>query len=103
MYKIKFLPSAKKDIDNIIYYVSNDLNNKSAAKKLSKSFIECANEILIFPYGEPIYGLSKKMNQEYRCIKIKNYCMFYVVNEKLKEVIVVRVLYKKMNINNILK
>ncbi len=55
MYKLEFLPIAKKDMDNIIYYISNDLKNLSAARKLSKSFIEGANNILNFPYGLPVY------------------------------------------------
>ena len=55
MYKLEFLPIAKKDIDDIIYYVSNNLKNISAAKKLAKSFIDGANSILSFPYGVSKY------------------------------------------------
>ena len=31
MYKLEFLTIAKKDMDDIIYYISNTLNNKKAA------------------------------------------------------------------------
>lgn len=39
MYKLEFLPIAKKDIENIVYYISNNLKNTSAARKLSKDLI----------------------------------------------------------------
>lgn len=67
MYKLEFLPIAKKDIDKIIYYVSNNLKNKSAARKLANSFIKGSNDILQFPYGISIYNQSKKLKNEYRC------------------------------------
>ena len=38
MYKIEFLPIAKKDIDDIIYYISNNLKNRTAAINLSKEY-----------------------------------------------------------------
>ena len=50
MYKLEFLPIAKNDIDNIIYYISINLGNKTAAVNLSKKFIDGANGILFFPY-----------------------------------------------------
>lgn len=46
MYKLEFLPIAKKDIDQIIDYISNTLKNPSSARNLAKQFIECSNNIL---------------------------------------------------------
>ena len=102
MYKLEFLPIAKKDIDQIIDYISNTLKNPSAARNLAKQFIECSNNILQFPYGLSKYNPIKFLKNEYRCIKVNNYLMFYTINEQDKIITVVRVLYKKMNINNIL-
>ena len=103
MYTLEFLPIAKKDMDDIIYYISNNLNNQTAAKKLINSFIEGANSILTFPFGLPAYKTTKKLQQEYRSIKIKNFLMFYTVNEKEKIITIVRIIYQKMDIDNILK
>ena len=103
MYKLNILPIAKNDMDNIVYYIANDLKNISAARKLSKKFIECAKSILDFPYGLPAYTFSYKLENEYRCIKINNFLMFYTINEEMKVITIVRVLYKKMDIKNILE
>lgn len=103
MYKLVYLPIAKSDIDNIIHYIAINLQNKSAAKKLAESFIDGANSILNFPYGSSIYQPIGILKNEYRSIRIKNFLMFYTIDEKEKLVIVVRVLYQKRNINNILE
>lgn len=103
MYKLEFLPVAKKDIDKIIYYISNNLKNKSAARKLAKSFIKGANNILKFPYGISVYNQSRKLKNEYRCYKVNNFLMFYTINEKEQIITIVRVLYSKMNISSILE
>ncbi len=103
MYKIEFLPIAKKDIDDIIYYISNNLKNRTAAINLSKEFIKGANSILEFPYGLSEYRTNNKLNNVYRSIKIKKFLMFYTINEKDKIITIVRVLYQKMDINSILE
>jgi plasmid stabilization system protein ParE len=51
----------------------------------------------------PVYKTFKKLKNEYRCIKIKNFLIFYTVNEDEKRITIVRVLYQKMDINNILE
>lgn len=103
MYKLEFLPIAKKDIDDIIFYISSTLKNPSAAIKLSKFFIKGARSILEFPYGVSEYKTIIKLKNVYRCIKIKNFLMFYIIEEKDKNIIIVRVLYQKMDIKNVLE
>ena len=103
MYKLEFLSIAKKDIDDIIYYISNNLKNKTTARNLANNFVKGANSILEFPYGSSVYKTSKKLEQEYRSFKIKNFLMFYTINEKKKVITIMRVLYQKMDINNILE
>ncbi len=102
MYKLEFLNIAKQDIDDIIYYISNILKNKKAAISLANDFIKCANYILEFPYGISVYKVSKKLKLEYRCFRIKKFLMFYTINEKSKTITIMRVLYQKMDIDNIL-
>lgn len=103
MYSLEILPIAKKDIDSIIYYITNILKNKTAAKKLARKFISSANSILIFPYGTSVYQPINKLKYEYRSVKIENFLMFYIINEEEKIITIVRVLYKKMDFANILK
>ena len=102
MYKLEFLSIAKQDMNNIIYYISNKLNNKQAALSLAEEFIESANNILKFLYGVPEYLPVKKLKYIYRKIKIKNFYMFYTINEDSKTITIMRVIYYKRDMNNIL-
>ena len=95
-YNLIILPIAKNDMENIIFYVSKIIKNNSSAIKISKSFEKGLNIILKFPYGNPIYNINQKNKKEYRCLKIKNYLMFYFINNN--NIIIARVLYSKMNI-----
>ena len=103
MYKLEFLPIAKKDMEDIIFYISNNLKNQSAAINLSQSFLKSARSILDFPYGLSEYIPTSKLTKVYRNIKIKKFLMFYTVNEKEKTITVVRVLHQRMDISNILE
>lgn len=96
MYKLEFLPIAKSDINDIIYYISNSLKNITASRKLRDLFIDSLDKILEFPYGYPIYKYKKNLKNEYRSFKVKNFLMFYTIDEKYKIITVVRVLYQKM-------
>lgn len=102
MYKLEFLSLAKEDMDNIINYISHELKNKNAALNLANDFINQTNNILLFPYSNPIYSPFKKLKNEYRVDKIKNFLMFYIINEDKKIITIVRVIYNKRNIENLL-
>ena len=103
MYKLYYLPIARQDVEDIIHYVSYNLNNLSAAKNLANYFVESAENILCFPYGFSIYDISGELKKEYRKIKVKNYYMFYTIDEDSKTITIVRVIYKKMNLIDIFK
>ncbi len=46
MYKIEFLPIAKKDIDDILYYISHNLKNIPASKRLRNLFMKSLDNIV---------------------------------------------------------
>lgn len=101
MYKLEYLKTSIDDMGNIIYYISHKLNNKTAAFNLSNKFIEEGNKILMFPYANPEYKPVKKLKYNYRVAKVKNFLMFYTINEENKIITIVRVLYKKRNMEKI--
>ncbi len=103
MYKIEFLPIAKTDMDNIVYYISHKLKNITASNKIRDLFMSSFDKILEFPYGCSVYKPSKALTNEYRIYKVKNFLIFYTINDKENLITIVRVLYQKMNINNILE
>lgn len=65
-------------------------------------FIRCANSILEFPYGNAEYISIKPLKNQYRIARVKNFIMFYTINEENKTITIVRVLYQKRDMDKIL-
>ena len=98
MYKIKYYESAKKDIDDILLYISQTLNNPSAALKLLKEFKRADKIIILFPHG-----ILKYNNEfDYYIHKVKNYYFYYKIDEIGKIITIVRVLYKSRNFESLI-
>jgi len=103
MYKIIYLPKAKKDLEEIIYYISHKLKNQTAAVNLIEEFKKQEKNILTFPYGFSIYKNSKKLNHNYRFITAKNFNMFYSIDEENKTITIASIIYNKRNIDKLIK
>ena len=104
MYRLEILPLAKKDMDDIIFYVSHNLKNNTASKKLLKNIINGTKNIFSFPYGSPEYIPNKKykLEKNYRCLKIQNFLMLYTIEEQDKLITITRVVHNKINIERII-
>lgn len=103
MYKIEYLPIALNDMVEIVNYINHTLKNPEAASNLAESFIEKAEDLLKFPYKNPVCQLIRPLKYEYRKILVENYIMFYRVDEEKKLVTIARVIYAKRDFSNLLK
>ncbi len=99
-YSIRYLPIFKKDLNEIVFYISNVLNNPKAAENLidevETAILERSKSPLSF---EPYRSLKKRKYPYYR-IYVKNYVVYYVVIDNVMEVR--RLLYKARDLNKIL-
>lgn len=101
MYKLEYLPSAVKDMTEIVRYIIYELNNPTAADNLAVEFIKSADRLKNFPYSNQVYTPIRSLKNEYRKCIVNNYIMFYSVNESQKTVIIYRVIYGKRDYDNI--
>ena len=97
LYKLEYLPAARKDLIDIAQYISKKLQNPEAANRLATRMIEEAEKSLEFPYANPAYLPIRPLRREYRKILVQNYLMFYWINEESKTVTIARVVYAKRN------
>ena len=102
MYQLTFLPIAKDDMVDIVRYISNELHNPSAAGALADEMIESAERLCDFPYINTIHQTIEPLRYEYRKLLVKNYIMFYWVDEKDKLITVARVIYGRRNYEKLL-
>ncbi len=103
MYKIEYLPAALRDLTEIALYISNVLQNKKAALDLTQEIVGNVDGLAGFPYKNAVYLPIRPLKYEYRRMAVKNYLIFYRVDEDLKQVTVVRIIYARRNIGEILK
>jgi len=102
-YFVNITDIAEEDIISAIEYVANILGVPRAANNLLDE-IEKKEKILektpgIYPFVSDEYLAKKGV----KFAKIKNYMLFYIINEEKKTVNVIRFLYGRRDWQNILK
>jgi len=102
MYQLTFLPVAKEDMTDIVRYISNDLLSPTAAAALADEMIEAAERLCDFPYINAVHQTIKPLKQEYRKLLVKNYIMFYWVDEMKKQITIARVVYARRDYEKLL-
>ena len=103
MYKIEYLPVARQDMIEIVRYISQELQNPTAADQLAVELIEAGDGIPRFPYANPSYTPIRPLKHEYRKLLVQNYFIFYWVDEAKQLVTVARVVYAKRDYERLLE
>ncbi len=102
MYNVQFLPIAQNDLLDIARYISSELGSTEAAIRLTEKIIKRTDVLGEFPYSCPVYMPIRQMRNEYRKLRVDNYLVFYTVNEKEKNVTVMRIIYARRDFENLL-
>ncbi len=92
-YRVKIVPKAEEDLDDIFYYIALELNNKSAAEKMINLFSNKILRLQEFPFSCSLVEDDLLKDKGYRKLIIDNYIVFYIVNEEDQQVIVMHVFY----------
>lgn len=99
-YEILYLPLFENDLAEAALYISDVLKNPDAAQKLIDDTEAAILKRAKAPLSFPPYCSSKKHENEYYRINIRNFSVFYVVIGNVMEVR--RFIYSKRDIDNIL-
>ncbi len=100
MYKLSYLPLANRDIVDAVNYIADGLFAPKAALDLLDALDKSISRLKDFPYSCRVYQPVKPLEQEYRIMTVKNYAIFYTVDEQKKLVEITRVIYAKRNLDN---
>ncbi|WP_206811094.1 type II toxin-antitoxin system RelE/ParE family toxin [Paradesulfitobacterium ferrireducens] len=101
MYEIRYLPLARKDLNDIASYIADHLKAPKAAMDLLDAMDESISRLQQFPYSCKVYQPIKALDAEYRLLPVKNYAVFYVVKERTVEIH--RIVYAKMDLTKLIK
>ena len=103
-YILRFLPKFYEDLDEIVFYICDVLNNKSAAERLLNSVEAAIMARLPIAESFEAYRSLKNRRYPYYRIYVNNYIIFYVIIEVADQKImeVRRILYRGQNRDKIL-
>ena len=102
-YSYRFTEKAEQDFDQILRYISVDLANPIAAQNLGRKMFEKIDVVRAFPdSGAPIDNefLSDKAIKK---LLVDNYIIYYKAHYDEKIISIVRIVYGKRNLDEILK
>lgn len=101
-YNINYIGNVKKEIFDILDYISYDLCNPTASSELSNSIFSAIDRLAEFPYIYPVLEQKHKKSSAYRKMIVKNYLVIYFIDETTRTVFIEHVVYARRNLKAIL-
>lgn len=99
-YEIIYTETAKDDLKGIYRYISDRLVEPKTAKNLVEKIIEEIRSLAEMPQRYRRYEEEPWYSQGLRVLNVKNYLVFYLVDEKMASVTIVRVIYGGRDVKN---
>ncbi len=97
--KIVYTFQAQQDLKNIYEYIAYSLLVPDTARNMYQQIIQNARSLENMPERNPLYKEEPWHSQGVRFIPVKNYLLFYTVNNETNTVSIARILYGGMDIN----
>lgn len=100
-YKLVFLPMAEDDLNEIVKYISQQLQNPACAVLVLNRIRDSIYQRIKAPESFQKFGSKKKRRDTYYRINVgKSYSVFYVVKGNVVEIR--RILYSARDIESLL-
>ena len=98
--KIYYSPESRRDLDDIWDYIVSELQNRSAAERVTNRIMDAVDQLEIFAkMGTPLSSISD-IRTDYRFLVSGNYMVFY--RAQGSDVYIDRVLYGRSDYMSVL-
>ena len=94
-YKVFISKPAENDMLDIVQYISSILDAPVTASKMLDNFINAVDSLNKMPYGYQLVDDERLSSLGYRKMPVKNYFIFFTIDEKNRRVIIERILYAR--------
>lgn len=102
-YSYQFTEKASSDLDEILYYISNELDNPVAAQNFIKKIFEKIDVVRTFPDSGSLVVNEFLSDKNIRKFIVGNYIVYYKTNYPEKMINIVRIIYGKRNQDEVFK
>lgn len=103
MYTVQFTGKSEEDLFSILKYITNILKSPTAAKNLLYEIQSKVKILETSPYCCQLVKNQYLSQKGIRFLVVKNYMVFYTINEDEKTVSVLRILYGRRDWKSILE
>ena len=101
-YRVYISEPAENDLRNIVRYISAQLSAPITALKMMDSIEKAINELAFMPQ-KCLFVVDERLAMlGYHKLVVKNYIVFFTIDEQLKFVDIERILYSRRNWRHIL-
>ena len=102
VYEVNVTEPAENDLKDIAKYISSHLNAPTTALNMLQTIKTTIAELETMALAYPLVRDDRLAALGYRLLSVKNYIVFYIVNEKKRTVDVDRILYGRRDWRNLL-
>ena len=92
-YKVMYTAGAKKDLRNIIRYISDELLAPENAARQTERIMTAVRKLDTMPNRNRLYEEEQWNSRGLRFFPVDNYLVFYKTDDENKTVYVVRIMY----------
>ena len=102
-FSYRFTEKAEQDLDEILRYISVDLVNPTAAQNLGRKVFEKIDMVRTFPESGAPVDNEFLADKTIRKLSVDNYVIYYKAHYEEKVISIIRIVYGKRNLDEILK
>lgn len=95
MYQYQFTTKAYREMQEILSYIRDTLQNPAAATRLRKRITEKIDLICNFPYAYPDCRIYAYDDTCYRHVVLGNYVLIFHITEEIHRIEIARFVYGK--------
>ena len=100
---IVFTHQSESDVNQAIDYIIGEFDDKGAAKKLYDGILQAIERIRLFPESGELVDNKLIKNRNVRKVLVGNYIMFYLFDHVNSTIVILRFVYGKRLIVELLK
>lgn len=102
-YHYRLTRRAEKELDDILDYIGNKLDNAKAAAKLMEDIGRCMETVCVFPEGGALVTNAFLPRKIIRKKVVGNYLLYYRADKERKTVWLLRIVYGRRDMDEVLK
>lgn len=97
IYEIEFTEDARDEIREIYEYISENLVNESAAKRLMRKMRDSVMDLAESPKIYAKIEKKDRMKREFRRMVVDNFIVLYTIDEEKKTIYISHMYYGRRN------